>query len=115
MPSSNASCFVLHAAGHGQQQLIGLVGLRVQLLQVGVHQIARVPRRAEGRLQRVGGELPPVARVDVARLQAGSGARGCAEQVVLALQQRVTRTLYARIAVPQLQVAVIEVEQADTH
>ena len=65
---------VLHAAGDRQQQLRGLPRLGCSCLQVGMDQVAGVARRAQRRLQRLGAQLPPVAGVDIARLQPGGGA-----------------------------------------
>ena len=105
----------LHAAGHRQQHFTGLATLPVQLLQLGVNQVPGMPGGPQCGLQGFGAQLPPVARVDVPRLQAGRGAGWIAEAVLPVHQQGVTRALQVCAAVPQLQVAVIDVQQGDRH
>jgi hypothetical protein len=100
----------LHAAGHRQQHLIGLACLPVQLLQVGVHQVAGVPGGPQGWLQGLGAQLPPVAGIDIARLQPGAGPGLAAEFVLLPGQQGVAGAAQVVVAAPQLQVAVADVQ-----
>ena len=86
----------------------------MQFLQLGVNQVpgmAGGPRAAAG----FGAQLPPVAGVDVPRLQPRPRAGWIAEAVLPVHQQGVTRALQVCAAVPQLQVAVIDVQQGDRH
>ena len=105
----------LHAAGHGENQLGRLPGFAVQRLEVRVGEICGVPRWSQGGLQWVGAQLPPVARIRVPGTQARRGSRRLSEHIAARAEQCVARALHQRLAVPEAQVAVAQVEQADTH
>ncbi len=89
--------------------------LLVDVQQVGMDQICGVPGRAQGRLQGFRIELPPVAGVDIPGTYPRRGAGRVTKDVLLSVQQSVAGTLQQHIRVPQLQVAVIDIEQCYSH
>ena len=109
-PQQQRELVALHGARHGHQHFLGLATLAVQFLQLGVYQVTGVPGRPQRRLQGLGAQLPPEAGVDIPGLQAGGSPGRVAKAILLVHQQGIARTLQVSAAVPQLEVAVVDVQ-----
>ena len=106
---------LVHAAGGRQQQLPGTAGLAVQRPQMGVHQIGAVAGGPQGWLQGFRAQLPPIAGGHFPRAQPGRGPGIAAKAVLAALQQGIAGALQTLVTVPQLQVAVVDIEAGNGH
>ena len=84
MPSNRASCSRCMLPDTASISSAGCLASLVDIQQVGVGQVSGMPGRAQGRLQGLGTELPPVAGIDIARLQPGGRAGLVAKLVLLA-------------------------------